>query len=302
MRAPTLRLPSPSDVPLRKWVMMPFSAEAKRAYGIDMLPEARTPADHFPTFHRMVCARVRYRDCPVSDVVSRVMMAAAWQPDGFPEPLPLAHILQLLERVTITVPWYPGGLGYKRDVLYGPLIVKRARVRSGDCPPPEVYLFRAALYDFKRGWVEWCCSAHDRDLVALQEYDTVYRELVALSHGGRPVRYILQELVGPDGRLSLGFWSCVLRPGWRLRAPDQEAPSAWAEFLLAEKWRCSVRDTKERRARARAEQEIARAWGAYGEWLGAHPEAISDLEPLLGGLPLGVFSASGRHTERADKK
>lgn len=308
MRRQSFRLHDPSDVDLRKWVLTPFWEPMEITDGNIVRQPVGTAADDFPRFHRMVDARLQSRHCPVSDVGSRVMMTARWRPDGSPEPLPLAQILQLLERLTITVPWYPGAWGYKGDVRYGPLTVDRAKAKERIGPPPEVYLYQAALDDFKRQWVEWCWRSHDRDVGALQEYDVVCGGLKKLSGDGRALRYVLLNSVGSEGRLHLGSWSYVLPRYWQTRCVWQESLSDWAETLLAFKWVSNTRAVKEQLRRARTEQRIAATWCGYGDWLCQHPEAAPELEHLLrlpiGGAPsLTQVSAppSPGHSESANK-
>jgi hypothetical protein len=72
-------------------------------------------------------------------------------------------------------------------------------------------------------------------------------------------------------------------PRWR-----SNNPSEWAEELLAAKTRSNTRAIKERLARERKERKIEESWANYGRWLCDHPEALRQIEFLLGGLPIRI--------------
>jgi hypothetical protein len=143
----------------------------------------------------------------------------------------------------------------------------------------------------RKRWKDQLLRFQKRDCQLLEDDEVIKQELAQLTSQGQEMRFALRALVGHDGRLSLGPWSCTLgkhewnrlwhNPRWR-----SNTPSEWAEELLGASRRCSTRAIKEQLARERKERKIEAAWAAYGLWLSNQPQALRDLEYLLGGLPI----------------
>jgi hypothetical protein len=145
----------------------------------------------------------------------------------------------------------------------------------------------------RRRWKEQLLHSWERNCQLLEDDEVIKRELETVRSQGQQLRFSLRALVDRDGRLSLGTWSCQLskdewdrlwhNPRWRTNAPSE-----WAEELLAAKARSSTREIKEQLARERKERNIEASWTAYGRWLSDHPQALRDVEFLLGGLPIRI--------------
>lgn len=259
-----------SDVRLREWV-------------VELL--------HPPALHARVCEclcwRIETRICEVSlgrpeapaarftfhdgeglsvfgDFI-RETIRQRTERNGGPDGLPLHHVLGLLEGLTITL---PGSLS-RRDLAK---VTKKG---------PEEAL-RLVTRHFHR-WPQLCLAPIDRDLVFLGEYQVVLGTLQALvESSGRPVGFLLKDLIAHDGQVTLSGWSCALPKNWQQRCLPDASPSDWTEFLLACKHGTNTRYVKERLKRARQEQRIAEIWGAYGDWLRDRPQDLRALKELLG--------------------
>lgn len=200
------------------------------------------------------------------------------------EGISLAETLRLLEGVTPTM-----GVTsrFAKKLAKNPPPVPQAAVGLGVALWP-------AIQSYRRQWREQLLHPHERNCRLLEDDEIIKRELERIKSQGQEIRFALRALVGPDGRqLTLGSWSCELsknewdrlwhNPRWR-----SNNPSEWAEELLAAKTRSYASAIKERLARERKERGIEESWTSYGRWLCAHPEALRQIEFLLGGLPIRV--------------
>ncbi len=195
------------------------------------------------------------------------------------EAVPLEEVLRLLERVTHTTMLEPK--------FNKKLAKKAAKVTYLDA----MMTLGPGLKAQRRRWKEQLLRPQKRDCGLLENDEVIKQELAKLTSRGQEMRFALRALVGRDGRLILGPWSCKLgkhewnrlwhNPRWR-----SKAPSEWAEELLAATSRRSTRAIKEQLARERKERKIETAWVAYGQWVSNHPQALRDIEYLLGGLPI----------------
>lgn len=253
-----------------------------RAWGIELHPSA---------LHARVCELIRWRIetriCEVglgtpgaptarltfheSEGLSvlgdfiREMVRKRTEQGGGPDGLSLHHALGLLEGLTITLP---------------ASLSRRALAKVAKKGPEEA--LRLFTRHFDR-WPQLCLAPIDRDLVILGEYQMVLGTLQAMGESsGPPLGFVLKDLVGQHGRVTLSRWSCILQKNWLHGCLPDAPPSDWTEFLLVCKWGGNTRYIKERLKRARQEQKIGEAWAAYGEWLRDRPQELRTLEELLG--------------------
>lgn len=201
------------------------------------------------------------------------------------EAIPLEEALRLLEGVTYTMLLEP-----RSDKK---LANKATKVAYMDV----IMTLGPGLKAQRRRWRDQLLRSQKRDCQLLEDDEVIKQELAQLTSPRQEMRFALRALVGRDGRLSLGAWSCKLgkhewnqlwhNPRWR-----SNAPSEWAEELLSASRRCSTRAIKEQLARERKERKIEAAWAAYGQWLSNHSQALRDIEYLLGGLPIQLPTSS----------
>jgi hypothetical protein len=195
------------------------------------------------------------------------------------ETIPLEEALRLLEGVTHTMKLEP-----KSD--------KKLAKRAAKVPYLDVVMaLGPGLKAQRRRWKEQLLRPQKRDCRLLEDDEVIKQELAKLTSQGREMRFALRALVGRDGRLSLGPWSSKLGKHewnrlWHNPRCLSNTPSEWAEELLGASRRRSTRAIKEQLARERKERKIEAAWAAYGQWLSNHPQALRDIEYLLGGLPI----------------
>jgi len=152
------------------------------------------------------------------------------------------------------------------------------------------------IADSRRRWKEQLLHSWERNCQLLQNDEVIKRELETVRSQGQQMRFALRALVDRDERLSLGTWSCQLSKGewdrlWHNPRWRSNTPSEWAEELLVAKARSHTRAIKEQLARERKERNIEASWAAYGQWLSDHPQAVRDIEFLLGGLPIRIPTA-----------
>jgi len=221
-----------------------------------------------------------------------------------PERISRENLLRLLEWVTLTVPAI-AARGYSFLLLpVGPvptspllteftlqceeaLLVEACMARDQRLPDTLTSHARRLIKDFQRKFLEHILARpSERDADFLREYHELLQTLTALANSGRPVRFILSELIGSRGCLTLGPYSCEFPRGWKTRCTWQESPSDWGEFLLAMKYGSNTRAIKERLARANREQQVAAAWTEYGRWLSQTPSALQEVEALLPGVQI----------------
>jgi hypothetical protein len=193
--------------------------------------------------------------------------------------IPLAAALRLLEGVTQTQSLKP-----KSEKK----LAKKARKVTF---LEALVTLGPGIRNSRRRWKEQLLHSWERNCQLLQDDEVIKQALQKVKPQGQQMRFALRALVDREGRLSLGTWSCELskvewdrlwrNPRWRTNTPSE-----WAEELLAAKARSHTRAIKEQLARERKERNIEASWAAYGRWLSDHPQALRDIEFLLGGLPI----------------
>lgn len=196
----------------------------------------------------------------------------------------LADALRLLQGVTPTMALTPKSKK-KLAQKSGKVTFQEAMVTLGP-----------ALKEGRRRWRDRLLHPQEPNCRLLEDDEIIKRELDELKSQGQPIRFALRARVGRDGLLRLATWSCELSTHewdrlWRNPRWRSNAPSEWAEELLAAKTRSNTRAIKEELARERKERAIGAAWGAYGRWLTEHPDAVREIEFLLGGVPVRVAPA-----------
>lgn len=286
---PLIGLPDFSDPSHRAWAIGSEPAEIHRRVGLRLLvlssviTEIRIggPAPEgppLPQFLEQAIAAIDERrvwgrsteNCVLSDVVHKLK---AMSPDG----LPLSRVLQFLERLTID-------LTFRINIKSGLKLVRHG------IPLEELSQDLSGLVADHDRWIQWYVQPEERELGVLKEYDELYGALAERKSSGRPLRFVLRDLVSSSGRLTLSSWSCQAPPPawdrlWDRPFALRDNPSEWAEQLLALKARCnSTTPIKEQLARERKEQKIQESWEAYGRWLLESPDALRQLESWLGDL------------------
>lgn len=269
MKRARLKLPDPDDLAYRRWV-------------IGLEP---------PEMHREVLARLRGRRVLVGEAV-RLWLDRNGCPAGDPfEVIPPGHLPLMLQRLTITTPFFSGGMGLLPLLPFGSLVERVPQAAAPHVPSARQSDMRAVIDEFQRRLLARCFTPLFSDALRLAEYEWLLRTLQGMREPRVPFRRTLQRRLRHGLTLSLNGRRYALPRGWGERCSATSPPEEVTRLLLAFRWACDAQAVKECVARWRKEWRVARAWDAWWQWLQAHPERLAEMASLLEPLQMQISAS-----------